>query len=164
DEIIVEGWIAPDEAGSGEGDPDGSNPGEDGGTAGGAAGWREYRFEGKRGDGERISPLIAPYHLRLDWRIRLAALADYRRACFARSWAPTPAPVGPRNSSASASSPTATPPAPSAGPPRPPGRAVRGGCGRTRAFWSGRPTCRSTDRHAGLLDLAFLTPGPKVNV
>src|SRR5690625_7174347 len=54
DEIIIEGWIAPDEGGSGEGDPDESSPGEDGGTAGGAAGWREYRCKGKPGDVERI--------------------------------------------------------------------------------------------------------------
>src|SRR5699024_8605550 len=74
DEIIIEGWIAPDEDGSGE----------DGGAAGEADGWREYRFKGKPGDIERISPLIAPYHLRLDWLMWFAALGDYRQAWFSR--------------------------------------------------------------------------------
>jgi hypothetical protein len=96
DEIIIEGWIAPDEGGSGEGSSGEDDPGEDGGavgeadlgdgggTAGGAAGWREYRFKGKPGDVERISPLIAPYHLRLDWLMWFAALGDYRQAWFSR--------------------------------------------------------------------------------
>src|SRR5699024_3257100 len=59
---------------------DESGSGEDGG----AAGWRKYRFKGKHGDVERISPLIAPYHLRLDWLMWFAALGDYRQACFSR--------------------------------------------------------------------------------
>src|SRR5699024_6502024 len=73
DEIIIEGWVAPNEDGSGGVGPGkdgsgGADPGEDGGAAGEADdGWREYRFKGKPGDVERISPLIAPYHLRLDW-------------------------------------------------------------------------------------------------
>jgi hypothetical protein len=96
DEIIIEGWIAPDEGGSGEGSSGEDDPGEDGGavgeadlgdgrgTAGEADGWREYRFKGKPGDVERISPLIAPYHLRLDWLMWFAALGDYRQAWFSR--------------------------------------------------------------------------------
>ena len=31
------------------------------------AGWHEYGFRGKPGDPRRLSPQIAPYHLRLDW-------------------------------------------------------------------------------------------------
>jgi hypothetical protein len=29
--------------------------------------WREYEFKGKPGDVRRLSPQVAPYHLRLDW-------------------------------------------------------------------------------------------------
>jgi hypothetical protein len=29
--------------------------------------WREYAFKGKPGDPKRLSPQVAPYHLRLDW-------------------------------------------------------------------------------------------------
>jgi hypothetical protein len=31
--------------------------------------WREYGFKGKPGDPRRLSPQIAPYHLRLDWQM-----------------------------------------------------------------------------------------------
>jgi hypothetical protein len=31
--------------------------------------WQEYGFRGKPGDGKRMPPQIAPYHLRLDWMI-----------------------------------------------------------------------------------------------
>ncbi|MCU4298502.1 lipase maturation factor family protein [Brevibacterium permense] len=56
-EIIIEGWI------------------DDGG-------WREYRFKGKPGDVHRRGPLVAPYHLRLDWLMWFAALGDYRQTWF----------------------------------------------------------------------------------
>jgi hypothetical protein len=42
--------------------------------------WREYQFKGKPGDPSRIPPLVAPYHLRLDWLMWFAAMssaADY---------------------------------------------------------------------------------------
>lgn len=29
--------------------------------------WKEYEFKGKPGDPQRMPPVIAPYHLRLDW-------------------------------------------------------------------------------------------------
>lgn len=38
--------------------------------------WREYGFKAKPGDVERIPPLIAPYHLRLDWLMWFAAMSD----------------------------------------------------------------------------------------
>ena len=31
--------------------------------------WREYEFKGKPGDLKKIPPVVAPYHLRLDWMI-----------------------------------------------------------------------------------------------
>jgi hypothetical protein len=66
-EIIIEGWIAPDE-GDDAGDPE--------------AGWREYQFKGKPGDVCRRGPIVAPYHLRLDWLMWFAALGDYRQTWF----------------------------------------------------------------------------------
>jgi hypothetical protein len=36
--------------------------------------WLEYEFKGKPGDPRRRPPQIAPYHLRLDWRMWFAAL------------------------------------------------------------------------------------------
>jgi len=47
-EVVVEGTPA--------GDPDAPS-----------AEWREYEFKGKPGDPYRMPPLVAPYHLRLDW-------------------------------------------------------------------------------------------------
>ncbi|MFE1082579.1 lipase maturation factor family protein [Brevibacterium sediminis] len=55
-EIIIEGW-------------DGES-------------WREYRFKGKPGDVCRRGPIVAPYHLRLDWLMWFAALGDYRQTWF----------------------------------------------------------------------------------
>ncbi len=76
-EIIIEGWIDPGEdsgeVGDGH-DTDEDLPADEG--------WREYRFKGKPGDVERISPLVAPYHLRLDWLMWFAALGDYRQSWF----------------------------------------------------------------------------------
>lgn len=46
--------------------------------------WRPYVFKGKPGDVHRRSPLVAPYHLRLDWLMWFAALGDYRQAWFSR--------------------------------------------------------------------------------
>jgi hypothetical protein len=36
--------------------------------------WREYEFRGKPGEVFRMSPQIAPYHLRLDWLMWFAAM------------------------------------------------------------------------------------------
>ena len=41
--------------------------------------WREYEFRGKPGDARRLSPQIAPYHLRLDWLMWFAAMGSYHR-------------------------------------------------------------------------------------
>lgn len=56
EEIIIEGWI------------------DDG--------WREYAFKGKPGDVFRRGPIVAPYHLRIDWLMWFAALGDYRQSWF----------------------------------------------------------------------------------
>jgi len=37
--------------------------------------WREYEFKAKPGDPSRSPPLVAPYHLRLDWMMWFAALS-----------------------------------------------------------------------------------------
>jgi hypothetical protein len=37
--------------------------------------WREYGFKGKPGDPHKRPPLIAPYHLRLDWLMWFAAFS-----------------------------------------------------------------------------------------
>lgn len=37
--------------------------------------WREYEFKAKPGNPRRMPPLIAPYHLRLDWQIWFAAMS-----------------------------------------------------------------------------------------
>jgi hypothetical protein len=37
--------------------------------------WEEYEFKGKPGNPNRISPQIAPYHLRLDWQMWFAAMS-----------------------------------------------------------------------------------------
>jgi len=42
-----------------------------------ASKWREYEFKGKPGDPMRRPPQIAPYHLRLDWLMWFAAMANY---------------------------------------------------------------------------------------
>jgi hypothetical protein len=42
--------------------------------------WRAYEFKGKPGDPARLPPQIAPYHLRLDWLMWFAAMADYRQS------------------------------------------------------------------------------------
>ncbi|HEX5451906.1 MAG TPA: lipase maturation factor family protein, partial [Candidatus Limnocylindrales bacterium] len=47
DEVIIEGTHEPD-----------PGPGSE---------WQEYGFKGKPGDVRRLSPQVAPYHLRLDW-------------------------------------------------------------------------------------------------
>lgn len=39
------------------------------------ASWLEYEFRGKPGDTRRRPPQVAPYHLRLDWPMWLAALS-----------------------------------------------------------------------------------------
>jgi hypothetical protein len=40
--------------------------------------WQAYEFKGKPGDPTRMPPLIAPYHLRLDWLMWFAAMSDFR--------------------------------------------------------------------------------------
>jgi hypothetical protein len=45
-------------------------------TPGDATVWREYEFKGKPGDPARRPPLVAPYHLRLDWLMWFAAMGS----------------------------------------------------------------------------------------
>ncbi len=40
--------------------------------------WREYEFKAKPGDIHRQPPIVAPYHLRLDWLMWFAAMSDWR--------------------------------------------------------------------------------------
>ena len=40
--------------------------------------WREYEFKAKPGRLDRPLPIVAPYHLRLDWLMWFAAMSDYR--------------------------------------------------------------------------------------
>jgi len=49
-----------------------------------AARWVEYEFVGKPGDPRRRPPLVAPYHLRLDWLMWFAALSP----AYAKPWLP----------------------------------------------------------------------------
>jgi Lipase maturation factor len=44
--------------------------------------WAEYEFQGKPGDPRRRPPLVAPYHLRLDWLMWFAALSP----AYAEPW------------------------------------------------------------------------------
>ena len=76
-EIIIEGWI--DDSGAGSGSGDDSTDSDAGDPD---AGWREYAFKGKPGDAHRRGPIIAPYHLRLDWLMWFAGLGDYRQTWF----------------------------------------------------------------------------------
>lgn len=74
DEIIIEGTLDPDDGWrSGTGDPDAADDG-----------WCEYAFKGKPGGLTRRGPIVAPYHLRLDWLMWFAALGDYRQTWFLR--------------------------------------------------------------------------------
>jgi len=41
--------------------------------------WQEYQFKGKPGDPARRPPVVAPYHLRLDWQMWFAAMSSWRR-------------------------------------------------------------------------------------
>jgi hypothetical protein len=58
--------------------------GTDDPTPGPAARWVEYEFVGKPGDPRRRPPLVAPYHLRLDWLMWFAALSP----AYAEPWLP----------------------------------------------------------------------------
>lgn len=40
--------------------------------------WKEYGFKAKPGDVRRTLPVVAPYHLRLDWLMWFAAMSDWR--------------------------------------------------------------------------------------
>jgi len=62
DEVIVEGTVD-DEPGP-------------------ASEWREYVFKAKPGDVRRVSPQVAPYHLRLDWLMWFLPLSP----SYGRSW------------------------------------------------------------------------------
>jgi hypothetical protein len=46
------------------------------------SGWLEYRFRAKPGDTRRMSPQIAPYHLRLDWLMWFIPLSPW----YAEGW------------------------------------------------------------------------------
>jgi len=61
-ELIIEGTSA-------------DRPGDD-------AEWREYRFKAKPGDPRRMPPLVAPYHLRLDWLLWFVPLSP----AYADGW------------------------------------------------------------------------------
>ncbi len=120
----------------------------------GTDGWREYVFKGKPGDVDRRGPVVAPYHLRLDWLMWFAALGDYRDSWFLalverlgtgdplirRRSAPTPSTARHRRSSARGCSPTATPPGTNAARRRRPVSPCRGGCAPTRGLSSARST------------------------
>jgi len=41
--------------------------------------WKPYAFKAKPGDPSRAPPVIAPYHLRLDWLMWFAAMSSYAR-------------------------------------------------------------------------------------
>ncbi|MDN5585936.1 MAG: lipase maturation factor family protein [Brevibacterium sp.] len=73
DEIIIEGTLDPDASDHADADDD---------VADADGGWRPYVFKGKPGDVSRRSPIVAPYHLRLDWLMWFAALGDYRQSWF----------------------------------------------------------------------------------
>ena len=45
-------------------------------TLTGATTWREYEFKGKPGDPAHRPPLVAPYHMRLDWLMWFAAMGS----------------------------------------------------------------------------------------
>ena len=47
-------------------------------TPGPTSEWVEYEFKCKPGDVNRRPCVVSPYHLRLDWQIWFAAMADYR--------------------------------------------------------------------------------------
>lgn len=40
--------------------------------------WKEYGFKAKPGDIHKTSPIISPYHLRLDWLLWFAAMVPWR--------------------------------------------------------------------------------------
>jgi len=40
--------------------------------------WKEYEFKAKPGDVHRRPPIVAPYHLRLDWLMWFAAMSDWK--------------------------------------------------------------------------------------
>jgi len=40
--------------------------------------WREYEFKAKPGNVKRRPPMVAPYHLRLDWLMWFAAMSEVR--------------------------------------------------------------------------------------
>jgi hypothetical protein len=46
--------------------------------------WLEYEFKGKPGDVKRISPQVAPYHLRLDWQMWFLPLSP----AYGEGWFP----------------------------------------------------------------------------
>jgi hypothetical protein len=45
-------------------------------TLAGSTRWKEYEFKGKPGDVAYRPPLVAPYHMRLDWLMWFAAMSN----------------------------------------------------------------------------------------
>lgn len=39
--------------------------------------WKEYEFKGKPGNVRKTPPIVAPYHMRLDWLLWFAAMSDW---------------------------------------------------------------------------------------
>jgi hypothetical protein len=52
------------------------------GDPGDEAGWKEYGFRAKPGDVRRLSPQVAPFHLRLDWLMWFIPLSPF----YASGW------------------------------------------------------------------------------
>ena len=48
--------------------------------------WKEYQFKGKPGTLARRPPLVAPYHLRLDWLMWFAAFSPNYAQSPEQSW------------------------------------------------------------------------------
>ena len=48
--------------------------------------WVEYKFKYKVGDIRRRPPWVAPYHPRLDWQMWFAALGEFEREEWLRSF------------------------------------------------------------------------------
>jgi hypothetical protein len=43
-----------------------------------STGWREYEFKAKPGDPRRMPPIVAPYHLRIDWLMWFLPFSPYQ--------------------------------------------------------------------------------------
>ncbi len=69
-EVVLEGSENPSALGGGE-DEDVADESD--------AGWKEYELKAKPGDPKRRPPLVAPYHLRLDWLMWFLPLGGVAR-------------------------------------------------------------------------------------